>query len=258
MNILLLDMGNTRLKWAVLQKGLDQNPLGQYGDCRHAGGDMAQILTKAWSGLSGIGQVLLASVASDEIEAEVWSWVERVWGLPVELLRSPASGGGVVNGYAEPDCLGVDRWLGLVGARQLTAAPVCVVDCGTAVTIDRLDGSGFHQGGLILPGLAMMAQALTLGADRLPGDIGLSELIAAQNVAGLARDTTSGLAAGVLTTLVAAIDRIVVDVDRDDGASAWVLTGGDGLLLQPLLAGQWLYRPNLVLEGMAHIAGEME
>jgi len=258
MNSLLLDVGNTCLKWAVLEWGWKQSRLGQYGSCRHGGKDVASSLATVWSALPVVDRVLLASVAGAGIDDELQSWVKKTWGLQIERLISPATGSGIVNAYADPDRLGVDRWAALIAARQLSAGPVCVVDCGTAVTIDRLDAEGRHQGGLILPGLAMMMQALSSGAEKLSGDVLTDDVWVTQKVAGLAQDTGSALAAGVLTTLVAAIDRVVNDTDRVNGAAACILTGGDGAMLLPLLAGQWLHRPHLVLEGMAQIAGEME
>lgn len=245
-----------------------QDRLGHYGRCYYAGQDLAAQLTDLWAGLPVVGRVMLASVASSVFNQELDGFLQQRWGLSAEPLVSAAAGSGIVNAYAEPLRLGVDRWLAMVAARRLCVGPVCVVDCGTAVTVDRLDANGRHQGGLILPGLAMMIEALSAGADNLSavasigdpviGDQGPSQPGGGFVVARLQLDTASAVSAGVLTTLVAAIDRIVSEADRTEGVATHVLTGGDGARLLPLLSGQWLNRPHLVLEGMAIKAEEME
>ena len=109
----------------------------------------------------------------------------------------------------------------------------------------------------------MMMQALSVGTDSLSGGGYLNDSRfdtdwMKQAVAGLMQDTAAAVAAGVLTTLVATIDRVIKDTNRDAGLALCVLSGGDGLRLQPLLATQCCYRPYLVLEGMAVLAEEME
>ena len=273
MKVLLLDAGNSCLKWAVLDNQLsrdstpDHERLTRFGRCRYAGEDLGATLTEHWSDLPGIGRVMLATVAGESFGQEIQGLVQQRWGLSVELLVAPAVGAGIVNAYAEPQRLGVDRWLALVAAQRESAGPVSVVDCGTAVTIDRLDVGGRHQGGLILPGLSMMTQALAAGAARLAADaprtgsgagaIGSKGSQTEYSIASLAQDTPSAITGGVLSTLVAAIDRIVSEVDRKSGVSLHMITGGDADLLQPLLSGQWLIRPHLVLEGMALIAEDV-
>ena len=157
---------------------------------------------------------------------------------------------GVSNAYTSPERLGADRWATLVAAHHLYPGPSCVVDCGTAVTIDAVAGTGEHLGGLILPGLTMMRQALvenTQGIGRVAtGDVSL-----------LARNTDDGVTAGTLYALVAALDRIVADVAAElDGEVALLLTGGDAGMLLPLLQDSWQHEPDLVLQGLAVIAGE--
>jgi type III pantothenate kinase len=259
MKVLLLDAGNTRLKWALLDKG----QMGGFGSCRHGGEDLARSLASHWAPLPTIDRVLLASVAGALFDTALQHVLKELWGLQAERLVSPAVGSGIVNAYAEPQRLGIDRWLALVAARRLAAGPVCVVDCGTTVTIDRLDAEGCHQGGLILPGLAMVMQALSAGTDSLSGGSYLDDPRfdghwAEQAVAGLMQDTASAVTAGILTTLVATIDRVINDTNRDAGLAECVMTGGDGRRLQPLLAMPCHLRPHLVLEGMAVLAEEMK
>lgn len=251
MKVLLVDVGNTRLKWAVLDQGQGQERLGPMASCEYADEDVALLLDRQWSALAGVGRVLLASVGGAAFTQALQRYLQQRWGFQAELLVSPATGWGVTNAYAEPQRLGIDRWLTLIAARRLAAGSVWVVDCGTAVTIDRLDAEGRHLGGLIMPGLAMMMQALAVGTAQLPADGD----VRSDEVARLATDTTAAVACGVLTTLVAAIDRIIHDTaPLSDVAVTAVITGGNALRLQPLLAGRWLNQPQLVLQGMALMA----
>jgi len=267
--ILLLDAGNTYLKWALvdqhtgrkLQPG--QSRLSRIGRLRYDGSDLEAALNSGWSELPDIGRVILAGVADTAVSDSLQRYIQQRWGQRAESVQATASGYGVVNAYAEPGQLGVDRWLALIAARRITAEPVSVVDCGTAVTIDRLDAGGQHLGGLILPGLSMQRQALSAGAaglssaTRIPDNRWGEKVEAWRGVAVLAQATVDAVVGGVLTTVVASIDRCIDEIDRKHGVSLHVLTGGDGPGLQPLLSGQWILRPDLVLEGLAIMAEDV-
>lgn len=267
MNTLLLDVGNTRLKWAVWAQaeGPAQGQLGSMSSCCYAVEDVTVLLNGQWKGLYPIDRVLLASVGGAAFCQALQGYVQQRWAVSVEHLTTPAAAWGVINAYAEPQRLGIDRWLALIAARRLSKGPLWVVDCGSAVTIDRLDAGGQHLGGLILPGLAMMAQGLA-GVGNLSMAARSHEpgrLSAGLKVAQLAQDTATAVDTGMLTMLVAAIDRIVAESVSPPVDAAAVITaevtaviaGGDAARIQPLLAGQWLHQPSLVLQGMALIAG---
>ena len=158
----------------------------------------------------------------------------------------------MINAYVEPQRLGSDRWAALIGAHAAVSGPLCVVDCGSAVTLDALDVKGQHLGGLIIPGLDMMRGAL------INNTSGIHEQALARGegeVSVLARDTQGAVTGGVLYTLIAVIDRVTADLAADlQSPLTRVITGGDAERLLPLLAGPYRHEPELVLQGLAIVA----
>ncbi len=248
---LLVDLGNTRLRWAALDAA---GRLGRVASVVHAGRSLGDVLEGAWAGLAPPEAVLLCSVADAAASEAVVRWCRQRWGVLVERVEARAEGWGVRNAYHEPARLGPDRWAALVGARALfPERPVCVVDCGTAVTIDVLDAQGRHLGGLITPGLALMRRALAAGT----AAIGEAEAGGGrpEGVSLLARSTRDGVTAGTLCALVALVDRVSADLRAELGEGlVRVLTGGDAVAVAGLLAEAWRHEPTLVLQGLARMA----
>ena len=248
--ILLLDAGNTRLKWACLVGGAVQRgeALPRSGD---AGADV-RALALAWAPLPPPERILVASVLDREFIAALSSSTMEAWSVAVEAVTPRREAFGVTNGYEEPERLGVDRWLALLAARRRVEGAVCVVDCGTAITIDALRGDGAHLGGLILPGLGLMRRAMTAAAQGLGAADGIPD---EETPLSHARSTRPALMAGTLCAAVAGIDRAVAGLRGPlGGEPVRLITGGDAERLLPLLAGSYTYRPDLVLEGLALIA----
>ena len=111
--------------------------------------------------------VWIASVAGQVYESELRSSIAARWDVEPWFARSSAAACGVTNSYTSPERMGVDRWLAMIAAWQQARGAVCVVDAGSALTIDFLDSHGVHTGGYILPGLRMMERALLEGTDRV-------------------------------------------------------------------------------------------
>ena len=243
--MLLLDLGNTALKWAVLEDGqwLDRGRI-EVAELAQPG-----VFEQAWLCLEPPTRVLLSSVAPPPAVQQISAWCLGTWALSPELVQAGAKAGDVINAYREPGRLGVDRWLAMLAARARTLEPVCVVDCGTAVTVDVLNGQGLHLGGLIVPGLSMMARSLeTCTQVRLDGEPDSEAPL-------LARDTVNAVRGGALYAAVAFIDRVVADVEAElGGAMVHLITGGDASTVLPLLRHPFEHAPDLVLEGLAVLA----
>lgn len=244
---LLVDAGNSRLKWA----GLEADEFTYKGGFSYSDQPELEQFSSAWSGLPKPDRVLLSSVAGDALADILRGWVKRTWQLDIETVVAPREAFGVVNAYANPDSLGADRWTALVAVRHEHKGAACVVDCGTALTIDALATDGEHLGGLILPGLRMMQRAIHDYTNiRLPEDTGGFE-----KVSLLARDTHGGIQGGALYAIVALLDRVVDDLRSELGADMLcVVTGGDAARVLPLLADEYYHVPDLVLKGLAIIA----
>ena len=217
------------------------------------GPDFMQQLDDAWSHLTVPHRVVVANVAGAEARQGLQSWVQRHWpAARLHFVVAVAAQLGVKNGYREPAQLGSDRWAALIGARQRVTGAVCVVDCGTAITLDALDAAGEFAGGVILPGITLARDALRA---RAPG-IAAAE---GDDSSCFARSTAAGVAAGTLYGAAGAMERIVAEFGARLGKDMHVLlTGGDAPRLRPLLHGRWVGAteavPDLVLQGLARIA----
>lgn len=229
--ILLIDIGNSRLKWAAW----DGNGLGAPHAVEHGGRPAALLAglelpraTAAW-----VTQVMGASH-----EAAIAEAVRARCGATPGFARSEAARDGLVSAYVEPQRLGVDRWLSMLALWAETRAAFRVVNAGTALTFDAVDGAGRHLGGLIAPGLRT-AQNAVRGTTRF-------ELRAdnASYTEGLGQDTEGCVRQGALHACAGLIERAA-----RLGEGPCVITGGDAPALLPHLAG-WTLRPNLVLEGL--------
>lgn len=238
---LVLDLGNSRCKWALANDGLTPGGAFAYGE------NFALALDHAFSPLSRPAKVAAVSVAGIAHTDTLAQWVQRHWNLELQSIVTRVAQLGVSNSYKDPTRLGADRWAALVAAHARFASSVCVVDCGTAVTIDVLDQNGLFRGGVILPGLALMRDTLlrTQGVRDVSGESG----------SALAQSTADGVAAGTLFGLAGAIDRVIDEQAALLGESPQTLiTGGDAQALLKLLRHVVQHAPDLVLEGVALIA----
>jgi type III pantothenate kinase len=242
--ILLLDIGNTRIKWAWL----DGRTLRPGGAAVHAG-DAERALV-GWTSAARPDRVLAVSVAGDRITGAVSVWTRRWWGVDVRLLRSGA-GAAVSSGYTDPMQLGADRWAAVVGAYTCSRTAVCVADCGSALTVDGVDADGRHRGGLIAPGWRLMRRALHQNTAQLP-------LVDPQAVRLFAVDTATAIASGTLLGLAAMVEQLTrrMAVELGGDVQLW-LTGGDAPTLLPYLQLDFRHAPDLVLQGLAALAGDL-
>ncbi|HEB98625.1 MAG TPA: type III pantothenate kinase [Thiotrichales bacterium] len=246
--ILLLDAGNSRLKWAFL----DEAGLHEGGALDRAGAQTRDLARQAWGEMEAPEAAYVANVGGATLRRSLTAWMTRNWRITPVFVAAEAEAFGVRNAYARPEGLGVDRWLALIAARGRGKGPVAVVDAGTAITIDVLSAKGQHLGGLIVPGISLMREAL---AERAEGIGGLPSLAETPPEGLLAADTGSAVIGGTLYAAVAVIDRVLADVRQELGANTrCFITGGDAEQLLPLLATQPRHAPGLVLEGLAMVA----
>ncbi|MBU2478627.1 MAG: type III pantothenate kinase [Gammaproteobacteria bacterium] len=246
--ILLIDAGNSRLKWAILRNGQFE----QGGVMAQSGNAIKEMASAAWGDLGSPDAVMVANVAGEPFRRALNSWVKRHWKLTPDYVVATADQFGVVNAYAEPERLGIDRWLALLAARELQSGALCVIDCGTALTIDVLTQDDKHLGGLIVPGIQLMRDALAGRSEVIRLQI---EQATPQQVTLLGTDTGSAVSGGTLYAAVALIDRILADLRSEFGSQLHcILTGGDVPQLQPLLSQTTRFEADLVLLGLARIA----
>lgn len=243
--ILLVDFGNTNIKWSPWD---GRGGLGTVCRERHREKRLADILNQHWKGMEVPESVHVACVAGNERLRALRRWVSRHWPeVPVVVHRTQAQQCGIRNGYEVPEQLGVDRWLTLIGARSRRRRAVCVIDVGTAMTVDFVNGGGRHQGGLIMPGLELMRDALLQRTAEVTLEQGAQPR-------ALAASTGDAVLSGTLYMLVATIERLLEEplLKR----AQVILTGGDAEQLKGLLGNRVDYRENLVLQGLARVLRE--
>lgn len=243
--MLLIDVGNSRLKWARQRAGQPQTT------CRinYRGRPLPILFEEQWGEIPPPSRVVVSNVAGQSLALALAAWVQEAWGLTIEWVQVEREAFGVRIAYAEPARFGVDRWVALVAARHLLTGAVCVVDCGTAITLDVMDANGQHLGGLIVPGLALMRKSLTENTQ----GIGVVDNLSEQPL--LAQDTATAVQAGSQWAAVAFIDRMVEELQRDlQVHMTTVLTGGDAAVLLPRLSGSYRHEPDWLIKGLAIIA----
>jgi type III pantothenate kinase len=244
---LLVDIGNTSVKWAQASG----QQLDKQGQFVHRGDDLDMLLGQAWGALDKPERILVSNVAGAALAERLSAWVDRSWQIRPQFIRAGRRAAGVTNAYTQPERLGSDRWAALIAAWQATGDTVCVVDCGTAITLDLVGPDGGHRGGLILAGVTMMQQALCAQTADLtlpPGE---------QAPVLLATTTSDAISSGSLYAAAAAVDRIVADMAASTHLQpAVVITGGDAQRLAPLFRVTATHVADLVLKGIAILAGE--
>jgi type III pantothenate kinase len=151
--ILDLDIGNTRIKWRLLESG-------GTGHSEGAASDLAELLNVTVS-RHPVERVRIACVRGGELLDELIGSLAGDWQLQAEVAQVQRQWQGLSIAYQDLDRLGVDRWLAMLAAFRDADGACMVVDCGTAVTIDLVDADGRHKGGYIVPGLRLMSDALT-------------------------------------------------------------------------------------------------
>lgn len=245
---LLVDLGNSQIKWRV------DTPGGPTGAAFYSE-TWTEALFREWSTLERPDRIIYVSVQAEPIERALGEVIDGVWGMPPERVPALASCCGVLSGYTDPRRLGVDRFVAMIGARVITGAPVLVVDCGTAVTIDLLDGSGHHRGGWILPGIRLMGTSLRSGAVGLREPSVLAPPAASATAFGA--DTETGIFEGTRAAVAGAILRAhEVAAAQVGPAPDCLITGGDSNIVVPVLGERCRHVPDLIFTGLARYADE--
>lgn len=233
---LLLDAGNTRLKWAVVEDGhWHASGHGDYAD---------------WSALAaqlkGGTDCFIASVTSAVHERQIAAMLEAA-GVSSTWLSAEPDFGEVKNAYLNPGQLGVDRWMALIAARQRTREAALVVSVGTAMTVDALSASGTFLGGVIVPGVRLMRHALQQGTARI--DDAPGEWLA------FPRTTADAVRSGIVAALCGTIAQQHARLAETEGTTPrCLLTGGDAEAVLSHLKVPAEHVPVLVLEGIDCVA----
>lgn len=246
--ILLVDVGNSNLKWAWLSGGAFQPG----GELVHAGKLESESLAQLTSDQSP-NRIVTSCVASAEIKTVLKAWAQQQYDRQVEFVTSPRQGCGLTNAYESPEQLGSDRWAAMVAAHRHFNTDVCIVDAGSAVTIDLLQSNGEHNGGYILPGLAKMKECLLTGTAISIEPESVNMVVEVNP----GHSTESCISNGCLRAVCSLVESSVDQFKQQSGKDVTcIITGGDSRCVAKGLSMPYSIEPDLVLIGLAEIAKE--
>ena len=244
-NFFAIDIGNTRLKWALYaapQPGAVL--LAQGAVFLETIDDLAET---EWKSLAAPASMLGCVVAGEAVRRRVEEQLE-LWDVEPRWVVPSAHAGGVTNGYDHPNRLGADRWTALIGARHRVLAhgaprPALVVMVGTAVTVDALDAGGRFIGGLILPGFGLMLRALEMGTAGLKAPTG--------EAVDFPTNTSDALMSGGAHAIAGAIERMQRRLQERTGQAPMLLmSGGAAVKLGPIVELPFETADTLIFEGL--------
>ncbi|MBM3387516.1 MAG: type III pantothenate kinase, partial [Betaproteobacteria bacterium] len=228
MSFLAIDVGNTRLKWAMYDRPHPQAHLLAHG--AEFLENIESLSEGPWASLPAPGRMLGCIVAGDAVRRRVQEQME-LWDVAPQWVVSSVAEAGLSNGYDHPSRLGSDRWVAMIGARQRMLAqgaprPLVVVMVGTAVTVEAIDQHGRFLGGFILPGHGIMLRALESGTAGLhvpTGDVRL-----------FPTNTSDALTSGGTFAIAGACERMVQHLREHTGmVPMCIMTGGAGWKMAP-------------------------
>ena len=246
--LLIVDAGNTRIKWALVDAAAGLDSMGRwsgFGSVSHA---EVGTLTQAWQGLR-FSRALLSNVAGAALRQSLEAALAAATALhpaQIEWFAALPQLAGVRNGYRDPAQLGCDRFASMIGAHALFPQQALIVaTCGTATTVDALSADGHFVGGMILPGLGLMASALAKNTAQLPQ---VADSVAMSHM--FADNTDAAIVAGCLAAQAGAIERALAAHAQHDAAVQCVLAGGAAAYIAPQLRVPHQIVDNLVLIGL--------
>jgi len=243
-NLLAIDIGNTRIKWGLFDAN---GVLLKNGYCLNT--------SLATLDLPAADHVQISNVAGNAIKLQLEIHLTRY--SNVNWLKSTSQICGVFNRYTNPETLGCDRWAALIAAWEIKQAPCVVVNAGTAVTIDALS-SNHHQaafiGGLILPGLNLMQQSLGQSTAQLPANTSDTSTVPL-NKDIFPKNTIDAIHTGALQAITGAITLMSYNLHAECKQLPYILiSGGNAQAIKDSLMSdvtkQALVVDHLVLRGL--------
>ncbi|MDD2700070.1 MAG: type III pantothenate kinase [Sideroxydans sp.] len=239
--MLLLDIGNSRCKWALLENGvwLRQGVLEN--------GELER-LPALIDGIAAHTRVMVSNVAGDMVAEKLRGYLAALHCVP-EFIRAEAERCGVRNGYSLPQQLGSDRWAALIAARHQVSGACLIANCGTATTIDALSAQGEFLGGLIMPGISLMSSSLSANTAQLGSNGGVLH--------DFPQNTADAMHSGAVRATQGAIRHQFDLLRQREGSARCLVSGGASGAVMNGLAMPCEFDEHVVLRGL-QILGESE
>lgn len=248
---LLIDLGNTRIKWAYDVDGKLQNQ----GSAARSD-LLPESMLAAWQDGPAPQRVVISSVVTDIYTIILNQAIQRLWGLRADYLRVKQGSFGIELVYEKPELFGIDRWLALVAAHQQVVGAVMFVSSGTALTIDLLTENGKHLGGVISPGIGLMQSSLIERAEGVKRGVAKESSRIANDWLG--SDTHSGVDRGCLYAVTGAVEHLYTRAKLElDVSPSVIIAGGDAQCLADELGFNSSVIPNMVLQGMQIVISDI-
>lgn len=245
---ILVDIGNSRCKSAIE----DEDGLHPLATFAWKDVFLHEVLDKVWLQVLGNrlpNSVHVSNVAGERLLPNMSAWCCDKFGMKPVAIQSSAEFEGLKNAYKEPETFGVDRWAAMIGARSQYSGGLCVIDSGTATTVDLIDADGQHLGGAILPGIYTMRRSLGKYT---------SALFAADGyISPFSDNTASGIAGGTGFASIGAMERLVYEASRRVSPLTTVVTGGEAKILESFMRIPVKRDPLLVLKGVSALGGAL-
>lgn len=257
--LLLIDAGNSRVKWALLDATGSKTRGGPFD--RLPGETAEADLLAEWAGLPRPGAVWISNVAGAAPAARLAALLERQWaGVPRTTIAARPAQCGLVNEYVEPAKLGSDRWAGMIGAHALyPGEALLIATLGTATTIDAVDARGHFVGGLIAPGWTLMMRSLGEHTAQLPSlnRDDARRLLDTRPAPLFAQTTATALLEGCRLAQVGLIESAWQAARaRSDRPVRCIVSGGAAPEVVQALTIPFTRHDHLVLDGLALIAAD--
>lgn len=240
---LLLDGGNSQLKWAWVENGtFSEVGRAPYRDLTQLGEEWLQFADEDV-------KIVGCAVCGSEKKAMVEEQLTR----PVEWLSSMPQALGIRNHYRRPEEHGSDRWFNALGSRRFTQNACVVVSCGTAVTTDALTEDNHYLGGTIMPGFHLMKEAMALKTANLNRPIG--------KVYPFPTTTPNAIASGMMDAVCGALMMMhgrLKDKTGEGKPVDIIITGGGAARVVQALPESFVHDnqvkivDNLVIHGLLH------
>jgi type III pantothenate kinase len=249
--VLLIDAGNTRLKWAWLTG----SRLSEQQAAVHRGVKRGEWTAALFDPARKPSRILICNVAGAAMAKVLADNARRKFGVKPAFMSATRRFQQLTNGYAQPSLLGADRWLAVLGAWSRVHTALCVIDAGTAVKADGVDGNGRHLGGLIVPGIILMREALL----NRTSDIATAARSSTPSKKGiLANNTIGAVSRGAEFALAGFADHAADALERGFGVKPKLfITGGDAKIIAANMRRHGEVVPDLVLQGLAVVAAEI-
>lgn len=242
---LVVDIGNSSLKWAVSNSNGLTDMLSQ----QYKKNISSAFFIECWKGLMP-DEVVVSCVAGDLVWQSLEQACNELWNVKAQRVNSLKEGFGLVNAYDDFPLLGSDRWCAMIGALHNTDSAFMVIDAGSALTLDVVDKCGVHLGGYIVPGISMMEKSLGLHTAQIhPKGSGKNSPSLA-----LGKSTKDCVEAGIYLSAVKLIEAVYTKEAKQMGKCQVFITGGDAKQLVSLLSFKCVIMKDLVLLGLDVIA----